>query len=667
MSQTEDSLKTQFPLKKVKIIKRTLLGYLGFFFIGLFGAVVSLSINILITMIILLVMAGVFAGYLYYNLLYYRNYAYDLTPDGLLIGKGVISSWKITVPSHKIQDVYLDQDILDRIFGIYDLHLSTATAASEREAHIDGIGLEDAKILRQKLLAWMGEYESSPEKIKTYKPGKAGFYVSVFGSLMATAYILLVFFDSYGLALMILVGPIVAVINYLEYYARKYSIGRDGVLVKTGYFIPKESIFLYRNIQDVEAQQGFQNRIFGIHTLVIKTMTDSSAVNARMTYLNKEDAVNLRNEIMEMSRKSPQQQKTMGIDSSEQKTMDVVSHVKIDSPPMKPLSNPYPLHIIKSAGYSIAAVFSLSLLAVIFIIPFIVAGVTKMAVFGILFPLAVAAVVSGVILVNALILFYSYSYDLERESVNIQINFMSKTKRQILYSKIQDIVNHVSFLNSFAKLTDIKLETGSKEFIGQGNNQTIQSGSMANETIPALTYEDAEKIKEKVAQQMGINLQGLQKTPLHIKIPLDPKKPLKKTLKYTLNLSILYIIVAAALLYIQMTWLIIALTGLTLPIIIMKYLYEREYLKRYSYDYNQDVLQIKKGVFGSREITIPFSKIQDIYINQDVIDAAVGLYDVYVSTATARSLLNAHIDGLNQKNAQAIAYILAEKIKQNLN
>lgn len=52
----------------------------------------------------------------------------------------------------RIQDVYVDQDLLDRIFGLYDVHLSSATVSSGMEAHIDGVEKQAAEDLRNILL-----------------------------------------------------------------------------------------------------------------------------------------------------------------------------------------------------------------------------------------------------------------------------------------------------------------------------------------------------------------------------------------------------------------------------------------------------------------------------------------------------------------------------------
>ncbi len=59
---------------------------------------------------------------------------------------------ELTVPYQRIQDVYVDQDVLDVIFHLYDVHISTATDMSSVEAHIDGLSSTNARIIRDKIL-----------------------------------------------------------------------------------------------------------------------------------------------------------------------------------------------------------------------------------------------------------------------------------------------------------------------------------------------------------------------------------------------------------------------------------------------------------------------------------------------------------------------------------
>ena len=82
----------------------------------------------------------------------------------------------------------------------------------------------------------------------------------------------------------------------------------------------------------------------------------------------------------------------------------------------------------------------------------------------------------------------------------------------------------------------------------------------------------------------------------------------------------------------------------------------------YFYDFVKNTLVIRKGVFSSAEISLPIKKLQDVYVDQDVLDRVFGLYDIHVSSATIASGWLAHIDGINKTNADKIKKILIEKI-----
>ena len=83
---------------------------------------------------------------------YYKKYFYDARPDFLQIRKGWILTIEVILDYSKIQDVYMDQDIFDRMFGLWDVHVSTATATSGIEAHIDGVNKENALAIREIIL-----------------------------------------------------------------------------------------------------------------------------------------------------------------------------------------------------------------------------------------------------------------------------------------------------------------------------------------------------------------------------------------------------------------------------------------------------------------------------------------------------------------------------------
>ncbi|HEY4475377.1 MAG TPA: PH domain-containing protein, partial [Candidatus Paceibacterota bacterium] len=75
---------------------------------------------------------------LVYEYLYYRLYYYNFESDSAEIRKGVISRATGHVRYDRLQNIYVDQDVLDRIFGLYDVHYETAGEKSGFYSHVDG-------------------------------------------------------------------------------------------------------------------------------------------------------------------------------------------------------------------------------------------------------------------------------------------------------------------------------------------------------------------------------------------------------------------------------------------------------------------------------------------------------------------------------------------------
>ena len=88
-----------------------------------------------------------------YQRWYFNVYYYDLTEQGVIIKKGPITPKEVTIPYENIQDVGVDQDLLDRFFGLYDVHISSANFVSGLEAHIDGVLKSGADGLKNEILA----------------------------------------------------------------------------------------------------------------------------------------------------------------------------------------------------------------------------------------------------------------------------------------------------------------------------------------------------------------------------------------------------------------------------------------------------------------------------------------------------------------------------------
>lgn len=108
------------------------------------------------------------------------------------------------------------------------------------------------------------------------------------------------------------------------------------------------------------------------------------------------------------------------------------------------------------------------------------------------------------------------------------------------------------------------------------------------------------------------------------------------------------------------TTLTILVAGFIVSIVLLVFY---EALSFLTYDYLMDSRNviIKKGVFAKRRMIIPFSKITDVSIQQNLLDMLFGLYDVHISTPTQDSWLYSHICGLDERGALALTRLILEK------
>ncbi len=93
------------------------------------------------------------------------------------------------------------------------------------------------------------------------------------------------------------------------------------------------------------------------------------------------------------------------------------------------------------------------------------------------------------------------------------------------------------------------------------------------------------------------------------------------------------------------------------------YIYYTVYINRYYYDGEDDFLTIKKGVFAPTEIHVQYQRIQDVYVDQDILDRILGIYDVHIASATITSGIEAHIDGVDKQVAESLKNFILAKIK----
>lgn len=158
--------------------------------------------------------------------------------------------------------------------------------------------------------------------------------------------------------------------------------------------------------------------------------------------------------------------------------------------------------------------------------------------------------------------------------------------------------------------------------------------------------------------------------------PLSYKKVMKKSLSVMIVWGVLLIIIQQILVWTatffnesDSEWMQIAILGIWVFFFLfslLTYLYQHWYFVFYFYDLSEDFIQIKKGPITPREITLPYERIQDIYVDQDLLDRILGLYDVHLSSATISSGMEAHIDGLGKKAAEGLRSALLGIIKDRI-
>jgi len=170
------------------------------------------------------------------------------------------------------------------------------------------------------------------------------------------------------------------------------------------------------------------------------------------------------------------------------------------------------------------------------------------------------------------------------------------------------------------------------------------------------------------------------------KYPLEPRKIIKKAINSVTGLRLVILLIYFSMIMALLTsfpfyrtieiigrpiiFFSIAFLIFLLFLVIYFFaqlIYQRFYFKFYFYDITDKEIVLKKGVIARREITLPFSRIQDIYVDQDFWDRIFSLYDVHIATAGSggESFREAHIDGVNIQNAEALKQILIEKSREN--
>ena len=81
--------------------------------------------------------------YLIYSAFLWKTYDYSITENGISFKGGIIERKELTAPYHKITDVEVSQNIIERMLGISKIGFQTAGTGGRAKAEITFEGLID--------------------------------------------------------------------------------------------------------------------------------------------------------------------------------------------------------------------------------------------------------------------------------------------------------------------------------------------------------------------------------------------------------------------------------------------------------------------------------------------------------------------------------------------
>lgn len=336
---SQSALQQQFPLSSRKFWKKIITSVVGYGIIslligGFLGGVVALAVSggntdsiiaLVLSSVVgfLLVFSLLIGIYAWYVKTYIKVYYYSGEEHFITIKKGVFAPAEIHVQWQKIQDVYVDQDILDRIMGLYDVHIASATATSGIEAHIDGVDEASAQGLKEFLLNKVSGKGTSPvsnqteispsqpkatpidltEEIsnRTYPLSSTWVSVTLFtrvvGSFGFTGiFILFIFSESLGditnldkwLYLVLgwfALGVLTVIVRTITFFLWKKNYAFDftpeNIYYREGVISLSEKHMPYSSIQDVTVRQGVVERFFGLAKVVIENAAQQQMISTR--------------------------------------------------------------------------------------------------------------------------------------------------------------------------------------------------------------------------------------------------------------------------------------------------------------------------------------------------------------------------------------------------
>ncbi len=296
-----------------------------------------LSIYIIVIGLVTVTLIRGIIAYIYQSY-YYKSYKYEFRDDGASITKGVVSRSTGNVRYEKLQNVYVDQDILDRVFGLYDVHYETAGEISEPYYHVDGLNQENAG----KLIAFLNAESKghsnitapaaveiqqsafvpedrtallSSENIKPTNPilARALILTMVMMIIMPVVFFILsiplskVLVQIMSLKQFLVLSEVAAIafsiyaIIYSYFYYKNYyfDFGPEKGEIITRVIGTRTTYIYYDRIQDINIIQSAVDRLLGLYNIYIST---ASGETIRMLSFHKDEAGKIRDFLLKKAK-----------------------------------------------------------------------------------------------------------------------------------------------------------------------------------------------------------------------------------------------------------------------------------------------------------------------------------------------------------------------------
>lgn len=199
-------------------------------------------------------------------------------------------------------------------------------------------------------------------------------------------------------------------------------------------------------------------------------------------------------------------------------------------------------------------------------------------------------------------------------------------------------------------------------------NTQVESAFLATEI-----YVEHSNGKHDHAEEKGISIHSDTKVNLKEMFPVSARYPVRNCVT-----GIALCILLGAFLYrlegpegffhpsSPLGYIAVGVMGVMILTTFSRYLYEEAHRRALQYETDGFRLIITRGILFKKEVSLPLLPITEMYVDRDVLDLLMGLYDLNIATPVTGSRAYGLIHGLNSKNAHGIESFLSAQLNRQI-